>query len=78
MISIFKCPNPSLKGNKENRIARYKYTSFYNICKKNIYQGYFLTVLELNGVLVGVKLKKGLGAGSFDFDERCVAGGLKF
>ena len=45
-----------------------------------MYQGYCLTVLELNGVLVGVKLKKGLGAGSFAFDNVCVngAGGLKF
>ena len=43
-------------------------------------QGYCLTVLELNGVLVGVKLKKGLGAGSLAFDDACVngAGGLKF
>lgn len=43
-------------------------------------QGYFLTVLELNGVLVGVKLKKGLGAASFVFDETGGngAGGLKF
>lgn len=43
-------------------------------------QGYCWTVCDLNGVLVGVKLKKGLGAGSFSFNETCVngAGGLKF
>ena len=45
-----------------------------------MYQEYFLAVLELNGVLVGVKLKNGLGAGSFTFDGTCVngTGGLKF
>ena len=43
-----------------------------------MHQGYCLAVLELNGVLVGLRLKKGLGAGSFAFDEACVngAGGL--
>jgi hypothetical protein len=45
-----------------------------------MHQGYFWTVLGLNGLLVGVKLKESLGAESFVFDETCVdaAGGLKF
>jgi hypothetical protein len=43
---------------------------------KTMNQGYCWTVWDLNGVLVGVKLKKGLGAGSFSGVNG--AGGLKF
>lgn len=79
MISIFKCSILRSKRIKKIGLPGTN-THHSKYLYKTMYQEYFLTVLELNGVLVGVKLKKGLGAGSFAFDETCVngAGGLKF
>ena len=78
MISIFKC---SILCSKRIKRVGLPGTNTHHSkhLYKFIYQEYFLTVLELN-VLVGVKLKKGLGAESFAFDETCVngTGGLKF
>ena len=77
MILIFKYS--ILTANKGN-IGLPDTNTHHSKYLKTKYQGYCWTVLELNGVLVGVKLKKGLDAGSFAFDETCDngAGGLKF